>query len=394
MPVFDADGHIFESHAMFSDSYLDPEFRDRRPYAVTVDGCPRWVVDSQIFPRWTGRGCLILGTPVEHEGARAPAFAASAESLGSLELTNPASRLRAMDAEGIDRQAIYPSLFLAPLTPDDRYAAGLARAYNRWLAEQCAGSDRLDAVSFVPLGDVPAAVEEVRAAKRNGAIGLCILGTVGERTLDRPELLPFFEAAAEEDLPIGVHIGWSWPALNNLYDNMYFSASLAFTMPVLLGFAAIVGGGILDRFPSLRVSFLEAGCLWLHFLTDRLEHRFAVVNRMADQRHEIQRPPAKRNPLEYLRSGRLFINAEIEDPLLPQVINLIGEDQILWASDMPHGNRELHAAREFLAREDLPEPAKQKILWDNTFRYYGLPIPSTTERGGIDPHSVNRSEEG
>ncbi len=356
MPVFDADGHIFESRDMFSDKYID----------------------SQLFPRWTGPGCHILGTPVEHAGARAPLFAAGSDNLGSLELSDPAARLAALDAEGIDRQAIYPSLFLAPLTQDDRYAAALARAYNRWLAEQCAASDRLDAVSFVPLGDVPSAVEEVRAAKRNGAIGLCILGTAGERTLDRPEFLPFFEAAAEENLPIGVHIGWSWPALNNLYDNTYFSASLAFTLPVLLGFAAIVGGGILDRFPNLRVSFLEAGSLWLHFLTDRLEHRFAVVNRMADQRREIRRPPAQHSPLEYLKSGRLFINAEIEDPLLPQVIELAGADQILWASDMPHGNRELHAAREFLARDDLSEPVKRKILWDNSFRYYGLPVPATT----------------
>src|SRR2546430_1943703 len=107
-------------------------------------------------------------------------------------------------------------------------------------------------------------------------------------------------AAAAEDLTVVVHVGTSWPALHNLYDNHFFSMSLAFTLPVLLGFAAITGGGVLDKVPSLRVGFLEAGCLWVHFLSERLEHRYDLGYRMADV-IGTPPPPAQRHPLEYLR---------------------------------------------------------------------------------------------
>ena len=41
-----------------------------------------------------------------------------------------------------------------------------------------------------------------------------------------------------------------------------------------MGYSAVLSGGILDEFPKMRVAFLEAGCQWVHFMTERLEHRF------------------------------------------------------------------------------------------------------------------------
>ena len=213
---------------------------------------------------------------------------------------------------------------------------------------------------------------QVKEAKKLGAVGMMILGTAGDRLLDDPSLLPFYEAVAETDLPLAVHVGWACPSLNNLYTHIYPSGVIAFSMPVLMGLVSMMSGGIFDRFPSLRVVYLEAGCLWVHFILERLHHRFQhsgknlvnVVSRTA--------PIQKIEPMEYIKKGNLYFSAEIEDVLLPQVLELVGDGQILFGSDMPHGDRERFAEKTLRERKDISEAAKTKILETNPARFYKL----------------------
>ena len=83
-------------------------------------------------------------------------------------------------------------------------------------------------------------------------------------------------------------------------------------------------------------------------------------------------PGARRKPSEVLRSGQVYISCEVEDALLPQAIELIGEDHILFGSDMPHGDREPFTARELRKRADIAASAKRKILEENAPRFYNL----------------------
>lgn len=61
-------------------------------------------------------------------------------------------------------------------------------------------------------------------------------------------------------------------------------------------------------------------------------------------------------------------NVEADDELLPQVVWLIGADELLFVSDMPHGDREPMVEK----RNDSAESAKRKIRWDSALRFYGL----------------------
>jgi len=246
-------------------------------------------------------------------------------------------------------------------------------AYNRWLGDVLSAQERLKWVGVVNLDDIPAAVRQVKEAKKLGAVGMMILGTAGDRLLDDPSLLPFYEAVAAADLPLAVHVGWACPSINNLYTHIYPSGVIAFSMPVLMGLVSMMSGGIFDRFPSLRVVYLEAGCLWVHFILERLHHRFQhsgknlvnVVSRTA--------PIQKIEPMEYVKKGNLYFSAEIEDVLLPQVLELVGDGQILFGSDMPHGDRERFAEKTLRERKDLSEAAKTKILESNPAKFYSLP---------------------
>ena len=247
----------------------------------------------------------------------------------------------------------------------------LCSSYNRWMGDTLAGSDRLKWAGVVNLEDVPAAVQGVYEAKSLGASGIMVLGTAGDHTLDKPMFLPFYEAMAETDLTLGVHVGWACPSLNNLYSELYPSWLTAFLMPVLMGFVSFMTGGVLDRFPNLRVVFLEAGCLWIPFVIDRLNHRFSHAQRLANLYPQITVNAAV-EPNEYLKRGNLYWSAEVEDGMLPQVMDLVGEGQIVFGSDMPHSDRERFAAKTLLERGDVSESGKNAILEGNPARLYGF----------------------
>ncbi len=372
MIVIDADAHVEESPATFDDAYLDPAFRKRKPQVVNSEGRLYWRVEDQIYPRLFGRGCHNMGTPAHYEGQRSFYTASKPESIESIEISHPEARLKDMADEDLGVQVIYPSFFLVhPLVADPDLGAALCSSYNRWLADTTHSTDELHWAAVVDLDNVPASVEQVREAKRLGAVAVMILGTVGERTLDDRGLFPFYEALAEEDLTLAVHVGWSCPPLSNMYDHLYPGTIIPFLVPLLMGFTAMITGGVLDRFPTLRVAFLEAGCLWVHFLMDRLEHRFGFTTRFGKSIPEAA-PRAAASPAEYMSRGNLFLSTEVEDPLLPQVLELVGEDAIVFGSDMPHGDRDRFAVREFRKRQDVSESARDKILNANPKRLYGI----------------------
>lgn len=370
MRVIDADGHVEESQATFSDKYLDPAFRSQRPQVIGVEGLAYWMIDEQLFPRRVGPGCHNLGTPVSYDGKLAKHSIGKSDSRESMELADLRARLQAMDEEEIAVQVIYPTLFLAyPLTANPAFATALTTAYNRFMGDRLAGQQRLKWAAVANVDDLPGAARQVREAKRLGASAVMVLGTAGDRLLDDESLFPFYEAVAQENLPLAVHVGWACPPLSNLYSHIYPSGVIPFCMPVLMGFAALISGEVLDRFPGLRVAFLEAGSLWVHFLMDRLQHRFK--NNLAKILPQLA-PKAAHAPMEYVRRGNLYFSAEVEDALLPQVIELVGEGQIVFGSDMPHGDRERFAGRMLRERDDISDSAKASILEKNPGRLYGI----------------------
>jgi len=373
MRYVDADGHVEESPATFDDKYLDPAFRAQRPRVVGVDGMVYWDIDEQLFPRRVGRGCNNLGTPTSYDGKPAIHTAGKPESIGCMELTDLKARLQIMDEEEIGIQVLYPTLFLAyPLSSNAAFVTALCSSYNRWLGDSLSAHERLKWAAVVNLDDVKAAAHEVREAKRLGAAAVMVLGTVGDRQLDDRQLFPFYETLCEVELPLAIHVGWACPSINNLYDHIYPSGVVAFHFPVLMGFAALISGGVLDCFPKLRAVFLEAGSMWVPYMIDRLNHRFQnqgkTLAKFLPQTKPLQAQPV----MEYVKRGNLFFSAELEDYILPRVMELVGETQIVMGTDMPHGDRERFAARHLQERNDLSASAKTNILEHNPSRLYGL----------------------
>ncbi|TMA36148.1 MAG: hypothetical protein E6J83_17140 [Deltaproteobacteria bacterium] len=175
MTVVDVDSHVYEPAAIWED-YLG---RDERPLAraafwheidaggletTILNGRPVRALERSGIPR---RACWRPGMTPQSIGALDPE-APHAVSPGAVD---PAARLRDMDAMGIDRALLFPTLFAEhfPLIENPDAARVLARAYNDWLLDfATASARRLLPVAILPLQSVSFAVTELERVAERG----------------------------------------------------------------------------------------------------------------------------------------------------------------------------------------------------------------------------------
>ncbi|TMG78557.1 MAG: hypothetical protein E6H77_06135 [Betaproteobacteria bacterium] len=83
-------------------------------------------------------------------------------------------------------------------------------------------------------------------------------------------------------------------------------------------------------------------------------------------------PALEKKPSEYVMSGRYFQSIEIPEgeKLTNAVIDLVGEDVLMYASDYPHGESHFPKSVEKVLAWDMPERRKKKLFWDNAVRLY------------------------
>jgi predicted TIM-barrel fold metal-dependent hydrolase len=131
---------------------------------------------------------------------------------------------------------------------------------------------------------------------------------------------------------------------------------------------SMTAGGILERFPRLRVAFLEAGAGWLPWWAERIDHYHPVATWFRNSFGLDALP--KEKPGTYL--DRVYMTCEADERLLPQAIEVLGEDKLMVSEDMPHLEDREGSVGELRERTDVSEAIKQKIITDNPIRFYGL----------------------
>jgi len=358
MTVFDTDAHVEECEETFAALQDRPELADAAPRVIEGERRAFWLIEGRTFPRLSGRGVHTFGSPHLRKAA-GHVDPERRTRIDSQELRDPAARLQDMDAEGIDVSVLFPTMFLVwPLADNPALVRALCRAYNDWVAAKCAASGgRLRWVATMPLPDVEGSVHEIHRIEKLGASGVMTLGTAGTLPLSDRRLDPFYRELEERGLPLCVHVGWSFPPVSNLYDNVYEAMITPFALPIFMGFSSLLIGGVLERFPRLKAGFFEAGVEWVPYWLDRME-RFYRQPPGGSKKTDL---PA-RNPREYVQAGRVFFSCELDEARIGAVSQVIGDDCILYSSDLPHAHRVFDALKVFGERRDVPEKTKAKIL--------------------------------
>jgi predicted TIM-barrel fold metal-dependent hydrolase len=182
------------------------------------------------------------------------------------------------------------------------------------------------------------------------------------RNLDHPDLDAFYRAAVDLDMPLGVHgaPGIHLPKIGvDRFSNYIQVHCVSFPFDQMTAMTALVSGGVFDRHPKLRVAFLEAGVGWVPYFIDRMHEHY-------EKRGDWIPNGWRREPIEYLRAGNIWVSCEPEEPILPGVIDVLGDDFIMYASDYPHWDGAWPESTKHLrTRPDLRESSREKVAGTN-----------------------------
>jgi predicted TIM-barrel fold metal-dependent hydrolase len=363
MRVLDADGHVLEPWAAWKNV---PE-RYRPTATIDEYGLDHVLVAGQeVFLARLGQ----MGQPGTDVGAPSPHVPIEEARAGAFD---PVARLADMDAEGIDEVVLYPTIGLGFWGIADPAAATvLAQAYNDWLAAYCAADPaRLHGAAMVPFQDPAAAVRELKRAREElGFVSAFVRPNPCQgRTIVDPANDPFWEAAESLGVAVAIHEGFqnAVPPLGSdrTPTNVLVLHACSHTLEQMLACAQLIGLGIMERHPSLRFVFLEAGGGWAPYWLERLDHQVPTYHRYA--------PPMSLLPSEYF-ARQCWVSFEIDEPTLPALAPFIGESRIVWGSDYPHADSifpgattELFATADTLGTETQP-----RVLGLNAAELYGL----------------------
>jgi len=114
------------------------------------------------------------------------------------------------------------------------------------------------------------------------------------------------------------------------FDSYLAHHAMSHPMEQMAAVYSLTVGGILQRHPALRVAILEAGGTWLPYWLYRLDEHVEFLEGIESEVGQINRLPS-----EYFRR-QCWISCEPSEPNLRTVIDAVGADRILWASDYPH----------------------------------------------------------
>jgi predicted TIM-barrel fold metal-dependent hydrolase len=359
--IVDADTHIGEPQAMWDQ--FDKDLWARRPVLCKIPNDTLygghnafWLIDGHMFPKTAGKGSFLLMTPsaAERQQARTDI------PLECRELTDPAARLREMDAGEVDVQVVYPTLFLIYITDDPQLDVAMCRAYNRFLGQAWAQSNnRIRWALMPPLRSMTDALDELRYGKENGAVGIFFRGVERDLTLDDPYFFPLYEEASRLDLPICIHTGAGCPAWTSIFDVTRNGTFPHVRMLPLVAFRDIIANRIPERFPDLRFGIVEAGASWVPYVFHNLRTSF----------------PNDKRPWgpDLFKQYRIYVACETAEDV-GYLTRWVGEDNLIIGSDYGHNDasEQRDMVDQIREREDLSQRAIEKILGENARTFYAL----------------------
>ncbi len=380
--VVDADSHWSEPADLFT-SRAPAQYRDRLPHVEEVDGEPTWVFDGTPVGRFSAGG--VIARDGSKESSYRALFEWTTDDI-HVGAYDPKVRLEVLNECGIDAQVIFPSTIglggQGLGAGDDPVITRLAvEIYNDAMAEiQADSGNRLLPLPLMPAWSVEDCVREAQRVAALGARGVNM--TSDPQDLGAPDLAnrawdPFWEVCSDLQLPVHFHIGASVTAMS-FYGKYPWASHPMNTQLAIGGTLLFIGNarvvtnvilaGIFDRYPKLKMVSVESGVGWIPFILEALDYEMAEnAPRELDQMSKL--------PSEYFKSN-LYATFWFENNRnkLPDLIESVGEDNILFETDFPHPTclypNPLASVVDKMAT--LSPEARRKIMGENARKLYRL----------------------
>jgi predicted TIM-barrel fold metal-dependent hydrolase len=324
---------------------------------------------------------------------------------GRLEASwNPERRAAELDREGIAAEVLFqefatPFLMSSPThaatlkvaaPTDDQLSAGY-RAYNRWLTDfRAFAPARWAPMAAISLHDIDAAVKEIEAVKEMGFAGIALPALPGADRLYQPRYDRVWAALQEHELVVNIHVAIASTLPAYTEAPTLTSARAMVGADIFTGvrnlLPTLIFGGVLERFPNLKVVFTETHSDWVLGALQRMDHSYERSDLRRDVRDVIpMRPSEYWNRQCYLGSS-LFSRAEIA------ARQRIGVEKMMIGIDFPHSEGAWrHGTRNYVkatfGTEHVPASEARDMLGRTAASVFGFDLAaldSIADQIGLD----------
>ena len=175
-----------------------------------------------------------------------------------------------------------------------------------------------------------------------------------------------YQAAEDNDLQIVFHSSSDammieFPRQNYSLQTYLGAHTLSHPWSHMKTLTSLTENGTFEKFPDLNFVFLEAGVSWVPYMMFRLNKEYGM------RRSEI--PLLEKSPEEYIRESCYFASQPIGEPNNPEhlanIIDALGPDSLMFATDYPHWDFDNPEAVDKYLRRTFSEEGRNKVLHGN-----------------------------
>ena len=372
--LISADDHVSEGPGVWVDR-VPSRIKDKVPQIRDINGLSTWFIgDEQVFRAGYARDQKEIDL---RNAAPRPGNEVRPGDW------DPVERLKDYDQDGVDAAVLFPNFSRFTGDPlgqikDREVRLACIQAYNDWMVEEfcAADSKRLIPLALIPPWDVELAMGEAQRAAvkgHRGAVFGAALDVFGYTPTWDKYWDPFY--ATLEDL--GVPLIFHQPSAS--LDRPIFldpkvelplyirtSARIAHTHSLVYPTCELLMSGILERHPRLKVLLAESGVSWLLYTLSQCDYNYRLFSPYDD--NEL-----KMLPSDYFR--RQCHAGFWSDVITPDVVEWVGEENILWEGDYLHTIATFPQSQKIISEslgKITDEAMRAKILAGNSVKLFGL----------------------
>lgn len=244
----------------------------------------------------------------------------------TIALTDPADRIRVLDAQGIDMQVVAPAPNQSYYEAPREHAAKVSRMVNDGVAAFVGSNpDRFAGLGTIPMQDPQAALSELdHVMGKLNFKGVQILTNVNGTELSSPEFEPIWAKLSEVEAVVMLHpLGFTDA---QRFGNYYFTNVIGNPLDTTVALHYLIFGGVLERHPNLKIFAVHGGG-FLPAYSGRIDHAWGARK---DANAHLPNPPTS-----YLR--KMYFDTTVFTPhQLEYLVKVYGEDHIMMGTDYPY----------------------------------------------------------
>lgn len=275
---------------------------------------------------------------------------------------------------GVDHPIIN-TFGLMSRNPEPDWSVALMRAHNDMLLDRFldAHADFKGLATITTQKPAAAAEELDRMGDESDIVGAYIHNTGPNPPLGDPYYDQLWKAAEDNDLNVAFHgsangFMQEFPRQNQSLNEFLEVHVLAHPWSHMLTMASLIVEGVVEKFPDLEFAFLEAGISWLPYMMFRLNKEYSI--------RRSEAPLLEKSPEEYIRERMYFASQPLGEPRndahLEALMDIVGTDSLLFATDYPHWDFDHPDALDRHLRATFSPEEREQVLHENAIEVFDL----------------------